>query len=631
MSLNRSQRRAQAKTLLVQQPSSSSSLSGILEVGLRHQRAGQLAQAKALYIQVLKVNPSQADALHLLGLIAHQVGQHKIAIETISRAIEIEPKVALYRCSLGNALKALGRLDEAVSAYSHAIRCTPHFAEAHYNLGTVLMALGRIDDAAGAYGTAIGLKSDFAEAHFNLGLIMLHRGQPAKASSAYRNAIRCKPDYAEAHGNLGRALQDLGQPEEALAAYDDAIRLKPDYAEAHSNRGNVLKALGRPEAAAAAHGMAIRLKPDFAESHYNLGNTLKALGRSDEAIDAYHHAIRFSPGFAEAHVNLGMELLLAGDLPQGWAEYDWRLRGASRHLQPRQFAKPQWRGESLNGRRILLHAEQGLGDTIQFCRYVPLLAARGACVTLEVPRPLLRLLSGLHGVTHLIATGDTIPDFDVQCSLMSLPLAFETRIDTIPARPGYLAAKPETTSRWRARLGPPSRRRVGLVWSGGHRPDQPELADVNQRRNIPFQVIGQLNHPDIDFFSLQKGEPAESEAVALGDALWPDGNFTNASPDLQDFDDTAGLIENLDLVISVDTSTAHLAAAMGKPVWLLNRFDSCWRWLENRDDSPWYPTLRLFRQTERGDWHSVMTRVAQALLADAKSVVVSDTGSFAGS
>ncbi len=613
MGLNRSQRRAQAKILFVQQPSSSSSMSGILETGLRHQRAGQLAQAKAVYIQVLKVNPGQADALHLLGLIAHQVGQDAIAVETIGRAIEIEPRIALYRCSLGNALKGLGRFGEAKDAYAGAIRLTPDFAEAHYNLGTVLAVLGCVHDAAAAYGAAIRLKPDFAEAHYNLGMILLQLGQLERAAAAYRHAIRSKPDYAEAYGNLGKTLHELGLPAEALAAYDAAIRIKPDLAEAHANRGNVLRMLGRLADAADAHGEAIRLKPDFAEPHYNLGNTLKALGRSDEAIDAYNHAIRASPGFAEAHVNLGMELLLAGNLPRGWAEYDWRLRQASPLLQPRTFSKPQWRGENLNGQRILLHAEQGLGDTIQFCRYVPLVAARGGVVTLEVPRPLVRLLSGLPGVTRLIAAGDPIPAFDVQCSLMSLPLAFETAIDTIPQHMSYLAAKADTVSSWRTRLGPKSRRRVGLVWSGGFRPDQPELDAVNRRRNIPLPLIGQLNHPGIDFISLQKGEPAEGELIAMRDVLWPEGNVYNAAPAIGDFQDTAGLIENLDLVISVDTSTAHLAAAMGKPVWLLNRFDSCWRWLEDREDSPWYPSLRLFRQTRPGDWRGVMQRVGAAL------------------
>jgi hypothetical protein len=291
------------------------------------------------------------------------------------------------------------------------------------------------------------------------------------------------------------------------------------------------------------------------------------------------------------------------------------LLGASPHLKPRAFSRPRWLGEPLNGRRILLHAEQGLGDTIQFCRYAPLVAARGGRVILEVPRKLLRLLSGLRGVTQLVAAGDPLPAFDVQCSLMSLPLAFRTRLDTIPAQVPYLAARPETVAYWRHRLGPWTRRRVGLVWSGGFRPDQPESHAVNERRNIPLRLIAQLNQPAIDFVSLQKGEPAESELIALKDAVWPGGNLTNAAPELDDFEDTAGLIETLDLVISVDTSTAHLAAAMGKPVWLLNRFDSCWRWLEQREDSPWYPTLRLFRQTTRGDWQAVTQRVSAALQA----------------
>jgi tetratricopeptide (TPR) repeat protein len=584
-------------------------------MGLRHHQAGELAEARALYRQVVNLDPGQADALHLLGLVAHQAGQHDIAIETIGRAIEIEPRVALYRCSLGNALRALGRLDEATQAYAYAIRFSPDFVEAHHNLGTVLVALGRPDAAAQAYANAIRFDPDFAEAHYNLGTVLLGRGQPEKALAAHRAAIRCQPDHAEAHAGLGKTLQDLGRPQEAAEAYTAAIRLRPDYAEAYVNLGTILKAVGRLDDAAHAHRTAIRIKPGFAEAHYNLGNTLKALGQLDAAIAAYEQAISIRPDFAEAHVNLGMELLLAGELPRGWAAYEWRLRKKSPLLQPRIFTQPQWRGEALNGRRILLHAEQGLGDAIQFCRYVPWVAAEGGCVILEAPRTLLRLLSGLDGVSELVAAGDALPEFDVQCSLMSLPFAFGTALDTIPARVPYLAARPERADFWRDRLGPRTRRRIGLVWSGGFRPDQPELHAVNQRRNIPLRLLGQLNHPAIEFVSIQKGEPAESELRALRQELWPGGNLHDAAPAIDDFADTAGLIEVLDLVISVDTSTAHLAAAMGKPVWLLNRFDSCWRWLEYRDDSPWYPGLRLFRQTAPGDWQGVMNRVRAALQA----------------
>jgi tetratricopeptide (TPR) repeat protein len=647
MGLNRRQRRTQDKIQSMQQSSASSSLSGILKVGLRHHQAGQLAEAKAYYIQVLNAQPSQSEALHLLGLIAHQVGQHGVAVETIGRAVEIEPQFALYRCSLGNALKALRRLDEATDAYTQAIRLKPDFAEAHYNRGTVLAELGRIADAAGAYTTAICLKPDFLEAHYNLGTLLLEAGRFERALAAFHTTIRLNPDHAEAHANLGKTLQQLNRLGEALSAFETTIRIRPDYAEAHSNRGTVLKdlgrlgealeacgsairlkpacaeahsnlgtvmlELGRLDDATAAHKTAIRLRPDFAEAHYNLGNTLKAQGHLEDSIDAFDHAVRARPNFAEAHVNLGMQRLLAGDFPGGWADYEWRLRGASPHLHARTFSQPQWRGEDLAGQRIMLHAEQGLGDTIQFCRYVSLVAARGGCVILEAPKALLRLLSGLQGVTQMIAAGDPLPPFDVQSSLMSLPLAFETTIDTIPGQRPYLIASPEKTAYWQARLGPKSKRRVGLVWNGGLRLDQPELHALNERRNIPLQVIGQLNHPAIDFFSLQKGAPAESQLIALKDAIWTGGNFTNPAPDIDDFEDTAGLIENLDLVISVDTSTAHLAAAMGKPVWLLNRFDSCWRWMEHRADSPWYPTLRLFRQAGPGDWQGVIKRVAAAL------------------
>uniref|UniRef100_UPI002615BD4D tetratricopeptide repeat protein n=1 Tax=Acidocella sp. TaxID=50710 RepID=UPI002615BD4D len=332
-----------------------------------------------------------------------------------------------------------------------------------------------------------------------------------------------------------------------------------------------------------------------------------------EAIAAYNTAIELQPDFAKAHSNLGYALLHSGDFLNGWREYEWRWHGGTKRLKSRGLTKPQWRGEDISGRTILLYAEQGLGDTIQFCRYAALVTARGARVIMEVPPPLLQVLSGLHGVDRLVTTGDPLPDFDFHCPLLSLPLAFGTQVETIPAPIPYLFAKPEQTAYWRNRLGPKIQPRVGLVWNGGFRSNQPELWALNERRNIPVQLISRLNVPYIDFVSLQKGEPAESEMLALQAELWPGGNFHNPATELRDFEDTAGLIENLDLVISVDTSTAHLAGAMGKPVWLLNRFDTCWRWLEHRDDSPWYPTVRLFRQTEHGEWDGVIQRVAGAL------------------
>ena len=340
------------------------------------------------------------------------------------------------------------------------------------------------------------------------------------------------------------------------------------------------------------------------------GQCPEGAGRLDEAVAAYDRAIRCKPDFAAATSTWGSHCCCPETSLTAGREYEWRLRGAHKHLKPRDCAAPQWRGEDLYGRTILLHAEQGLGDTIQFCRYAALLAARGGRVVLEAPRPLLRLLSGLKGVDQLIAAGDPLPAFDVHCPLMSLPLACGTQTRHDPGANSVSVRKAGDGFLLAGSVGPQNQ---AARWPGVERWLSAQSTRASACGNMTLQIIAQLNHPQLDFFSLQKGEPAESELLALQDTLWPGGNFHNVAHDLKDFDDTAGLIEALDLVIGVDTSTVHLAGALGKPVWLLNRFDSCWRWLEQRDDSPWYPTLRLFRQPGRGDWQSVIQNVARAL------------------
>ena len=362
----------------------------------------------------------------------------------------------------------------------------------------------------------------------------------------------------------------------------------------------------------ASFDTAIRIKPDYAEAHSNRGNALQDLKRFDEALASYKKAIEIKPDYTVAHHNLSLCHLLLGNFQDGWQEYEWRWKNesATRLQSNRNFPQPLWLGEqSLMGKTILLYAEQGLGDTIQFCRYASLVAQLGATVILEVQRPLIKLLQNLEGVSQLVAMGDPLPAFDYQCPLLSLPLAFKTEIESIPNQVPYIKAAPMQVDYWKTKLAAHQKLKVGLVWNGGFRPNQPELWSLNARRNIPLAQIAQINIPEINFYSLQKGEPAESELVQSGNQYWDPSNFYNFASELEDFSDTAALIANLDLIISVDTSTAHLAAAMGKPVWLLNRFDTCWRWLLDRKDSPWYPTITLYHQEKMGDWKSVLEKV----------------------
>ncbi|HEY1857839.1 MAG TPA: tetratricopeptide repeat-containing glycosyltransferase family protein [Acidocella sp.] len=465
-------------------------------------------------------------------------------------------------------MQDLGQLDDAVAACKNALRLKPDFVVAHYNLGNMLKALGCLDDAV----------------------------------ASYNNAISCKPDFAEAHCSLGTTLKALGRLDEAITAYDNAILCKPDFAEAHSNLGTALQELGRLDEAVSAYNTAILCKPDFAEAHSNLGNTLKNLGRLDEAIAAYNTAIGCKPDYAQAHFNLGIGLLLAGDFSNGWTEYDWRWRGGVKEQKPKDVSTPEWRGEDLNGRTILLHAEQGLGDTIQFCRYAPLVAASGGRVVLEAPRSLLRLLAGLQGVDRLIATGDPLPAFDFHCKLMSLPNVFGTTLATIPASIPYLPVEAALRQHWQQRLGPVAGRRVGIVWAGNPKHQN------DRNRSLPFTALAPLwNIPGIDWYSLQVGERrADLDAALLG-------TIEDLSPDLDDFAETAAAISQLDLLLTVDTAVAHLAGAIGCPAWVMLPLAPDWRWLTERQDNPWYPSARLFRQAERGAWGGVVHNIAAAL------------------
>jgi hypothetical protein len=335
------------------------------------------------------------------------------------------------------------------------------------------------------------------------------------------------------------------------------------------------------------------------------------LNRFDEALASFDRAIAIRPGLAEAHFNAALCLLLTGDLSRGWKQYEWRWSTDQLRSEQRNFSQPQWTGsDKIAGKTILLHAEQGLGDTLQFCRYVPQVAARGARVIFEVPTPLVALMRTLAGDIDVIARGDHLPAFDLHCPLLSLPLAFNTELDTIPGETPYLSAVPAKSDAWRERLGPRERPRIGLVWAGDPRKQLPNAHLIDRQRSITFDMLAPLfEAADCDFVSLQKGEQAVAQlrASALCNRVvdWTD--------DFHDFSDTAALVDNLDLVIAVDTSVAHLAGALGKPLWLLNRYNTCWRWLLERDDNPWYPTVRQFRQDEMRNWDAVMARVTGSL------------------
>lgn len=542
-----------------------------MQLAVHNHQTGQLAQAEEIYRRVLIQQPNNPDALHLLGVIAHQAGRLDAGIELIRQAIAINPGLAHYHNNLGNVLRDKGISSEAIAAYGNAIRLKPDYAEAYYNLGVALRGVGQLDGAI----------------------------------AAYRSALHIKPNYANAWNNLGTALREKGLRYEAIAAFRQAVLLNPDLTEAHNNLGNTLLETGRFDEAVGAIREAIRFKPDLVDAHNNLSIALREMGSLDEAIASCREALNLNPDYAEAHDVLSSILLLKGDLAQGWVEYEWRWRLKDFPSPRGKFSQPRWDGAALNGGTIFLHPEGGFGDVIQFVRYLPMVVDRGGTVVLECQKQMHPLLE-TPGIVKLISADEPLPTFDVHCPLMSLPLVFGTRIDTIPATVPYLKANPSLIESWNARLGPrDGKLRVGLAWAGGVRFKLDRTRSLTLERLAPFGRVG-----DVRFFSLQKGPPGEQAKTP------PAGlQLIDLGPDLKNFSDTAAVMSSMDLIISTDTSVAHLAGAMGLPIWVMLQFMPDWRWLLDREDSPWYPTMRLFRQKAWGDWPEVIERVAQALNA----------------
>jgi tetratricopeptide (TPR) repeat protein len=557
-------------------------LTALLHRAVAFHREGRLAHAEGLYEKILRQQPRHFDALHLLGVVAAQTNHPARALTLIGKAIEIDPRNADAFCNQGSAFKALEQFDAALHSYDQAIAIRPEYAEAHCCRSAVLRELRRWDEAL--------------------------------RSSA--RAIELRPAYVEAYCNQGRVLTELGQFDVALLSYDRAIALDPNSAEAHNQKGLVLRKLGDRAAALSCFERALATNPHYAHAHLNRGNVLMDLYRLDEALASYGRAVDLKPDFAEARSNRAPIFLLRGDFTQGWSDHEWRwrVREASIERQRGNFPQPLWLGKKpVTGKTVLLLGVLGLGDTLQFCRYAPLVARLGAKVVLQVPRTLIGVLTSLDGVAAVYGDDDPLPSFDTYCRITSLPLAFQTTLTTIPAQIPYLRSDAAKTLHWRQKLGERRKPRVGLAWSSRFRPDEQEGWSVLNHRIVPLVELGTLEHAGIEFHSLQKGEPAESELAQLRAGHWPGPDLIDHSAQLHDFADTAALIDQLDLVISVDTSVAHLAAAMGKPVWILLCFDSCWRWLAERADSPWYPTARLYRQERPGEWAPVIDRVQRDL------------------
>ena len=618
------------------------SLQALFADALAAHVAGRLVEACAAYEAVLARAPVHFDALHLLGVAQVQSGEPARGVALIEQAVRVDPDAAAAHVNLAMALAVLGRHEAALASADRAVALGGASPEAYVNRGNALVALGRAASAVAAYDQALALRADDPQAHYNRANALRDLGRLDDAVAGYDATLARFPAYVEATSNRGAVLAELGRLDEALAAfdavlalwptaeahrnrgavlarlqrldaaiasYDAALAADPASAQAHSDRASALNDLGRAVEAFAAADRAIALQPTLADAHNNRGVALFTLRRTGEARASYERALALEPEAPEPHINSALARLLAGDLAAGFEEYRWRWRAAGAQRYRPRIACPDWEGEPLAGKRLLVFAEQGFGDTLQFVRFVPRLAALGAKVTLLVEPPLRRLLSAsLRGVE----VADRLPAnaiFDAQAAMLCLPRLTGVTAATIPAATPYLAVDPAAAAAWASRLAGLPGRKVGLVWAGAARRDHPANAAIDARRSLRLAQLAPLAAAaDSSFVSLQIGEPA-AEALDPPQGL----RLVDWTAQIGDFADTAALVAGLDLVITVDTSVAHLAGALGRPVWILSRFDGCWRWLEHRDDSPWYPSARLFRQPAPGAWDPVIASVAADL------------------
>ena len=565
---------------------------------------GRLDEAIGALRRAVAFQPDSPEALNNLGAALKEKKQFDEAIALFRRAVSLRPDYPEAIYNLGVALQELDRPEEAIAAFRQAVALRPNFAKAYNNLGCILFEQTRLSDAAEAYQRAVQAKPDFADAWHGLGCVYQELGNREQATAHYHRALAIEPNLASTRYNLGRIAQEEGRADEAITHYTKAWSLQPDLVEAANNLAVLLQREERWEAAKQVLTDALRSRPDYANTHNNLGNVFQDLGRYDDAIASYRRALSLQMDYPEAAWNLGLLRLAGGHLADGWPGYEARLRMAGAMIDS-GHAQPPWDGSDLNGRTILLHAEQGYGDTLQFIRYAPMVRDRGGRVLLRCPSALHRLLEGQLGIERIVGSHEALPAFDVRCPLPSLPGRFKTTLQSIPTDVPYIRVERTLEAQWQARLSRESGKlKIGLAWAG----NPTHVRD--KHRSMPLAALAPLARfaPDVRFISLQKGEPA-------GQARMPAApiQLLDYTSELNDFADTAALIANLDLVIAVDTAIVHLAGALAKPVWVLLAIPTDWRWMLDRQDSPWYPTARLFRQPKRGDWETPLAQVVDAL------------------
>ena len=564
-------------------------------------QAKKHAEAEQVLRQLLAHDPADADAWFHLGQVHHAQNHLPDAVDAFCRLLELRPSHAEGHSGLGTVLCRLGKRHEGEASLREAIRLQPGLISARNNLGVVLSEMGKKAEALACWQETIRLDPNHPETHFKIAIALAEDKKLDEAAHHYERVLQLRPHHAGASNNLGLLRVEQGRPGEAVVLIEHALRVQPEFVDAYNNLGLALADLGRGEEAITCYREALRRRPTYAEVYNNHGTALAALGRTEEALACYAQALRLRPGYPEARWHQALTWLTQGDMTRGWPEYEWRWK--RKRARPRRFREPLWDGGNLEGKTILLWCEQGLGDSLQFIRYAPMVKARGGNVLVECPDKLLALFfasPGLH-IDQLVAQQSQLPPFDLQIPLLSLPGIFGTRLHSVPAEVPYLATDEERVTEWRDELTGTAgdKFRIGIVWQGNpkHRWDRHRSFSLEY-----FQPLAGM--PSVQLYSLQKGVPAEDLAH-----FSRRHGLIDLSARLEDFTDTAAAMRNLDLVITCDSAPAHLAGALGVPVWIALSSMSDWRWLSQREDSPWYPTLRLFRQKRQGDWDDVFGRI----------------------
>ena len=572
-------------------------------LGAANKGLGKTVEASEAFKKATELNPTYADGHSNLGVTLQEQGKLEEAIEAYTKALSLKPDYADAHYNMGGALQEHGKLDEAVEAFNKALTIKPEYAEAYNNMGVTLKEQGKLDEAMASFNKALAIKSDYAEAYNNMGTVLKDQGKLEKAIASYTKALSLKPDYAKAYNNMGVTLQEQGKLDEAIEAYKMALAIKSEYAEAYNNMGTVLKDQGKLDEAIEAYKMALAIEPDYAEAYNNMGSAFQDQGKLEKAITSFNKALSLKPDNAETYTNMGLTYLCKGSLEEGFKFNEYRFKKQKVPTRaPRE--KLHWNGsEPIKGKEFLVYEEQGLGDIIQFCRYLPTLVKQGAKVTFKVTQKLHAILQTMDSGVTLSTTDADEGQIDFEAPLMSLPHLFKTHLKTIPSMNPYLYANHGRTKTWGERLHT-DRFKIGICWQGSK-------SKIDIGRSFPLSLFeGISKAPNVELISLHKGE-GEHQIKDISFDLTTLGADFDADQDA--FLDTAAVMMNCDLIITSDTAIAHLAGALGCQTWVALKHVPDWRWMLDRSDSPWYPTMTLYRQKNPGDWACVFEAINRNL------------------